>query len=79
MIVRIAALNSLFANSNIWIITKSAFSEVFLFSDCHIFIFLHMSSKQEMATHSSFLSWRLLWMEESGGLLSMGLHRVRQD
>ena len=24
-----------------------------------------------MATHSSILSWRILWTEESGGLLSM--------
>ena len=32
-----------------------------------------------MATHSSVLAWRVLWMEEPGGLLSMGLHRVRHD
>ena len=25
------------------------------------------------ATHSSILSWRILWTEESGGLQSMGL------
>ena len=28
-----------------------------------------------MATHSSILSWRILWMEDSGGLLSMGSHK----
>ena len=32
-----------------------------------------------MATHSSILAWRILWTEEPGGLLSMGLHRVRYD
>ena len=29
-----------------------------------------------MATHSSILAWRILWMEEPGGLQSMGLQRV---
>ena len=29
-----------------------------------------------MATHSSILAYRVLWMEEPGGLLSMGSHRV---
>ena len=29
-----------------------------------------------MATHSSFLSWRILWTEEPGGLESTGLQRV---
>ena len=32
-----------------------------------------------MAPHSSTLVWRIPWMEEPGGLLSMGLHRVRHD
>ena len=35
--------------------------------------------EKEMATHSSILAWRILWTGESGGLLSMGLHRVRHD
>ena len=29
-----------------------------------------------MATHSSILAWRIPWMEEPGGLWSIGLHRV---
>ena len=29
-----------------------------------------------MATHSSFLSWRIPWTEEPGGLQSMGLQRA---
>ena len=32
-----------------------------------------------MATHSSILAWRIPWTEDSGGLLSMGLHRGRHD
>ena len=29
--------------------------------------------EKEMATHSSILSWRMLWTEEPGGLQSVGL------
>ena len=32
-----------------------------------------------MATYSSILAWRILWMEEPGGLLSIGSHRVRHN
>ena len=32
-----------------------------------------------MATHSGSLDWRILWTEESGGLQSMGLNRVKHD
>ena len=32
-----------------------------------------------IATHSSILAWRIPWTEESGGLQSMGLQRVRHD
>ena len=32
-----------------------------------------------MATHSSILAWRLLWIEEIDQLQSMGLQRVRHD
>ena len=35
--------------------------------------------EKEMATHSSILVWRILWTEEPGGLLSIGLPRVRDD
>ena len=30
------------------------------------------SLEKEMATHSSILAWRIPWMEELGGLQSMG-------
>ena len=29
--------------------------------------------EKEMATHSSTLAWKISWMEEPGGLQSMGL------
>ena len=32
-----------------------------------------------MAPHSSTLAWRIPWMEEPGGLQSMGLLRVGHD
>ena len=32
-----------------------------------------------MATHSSILTWRIPWMEEPGGLQSMGVQRVRHN
>ena len=32
-----------------------------------------------MATQSSILAWKILWMEEPGGLQSMGSQRVRHD
>ena len=35
--------------------------------------------EKEMATHSSVLAWRIPWIEEPGGLPSMGLHRVVHD
>ena len=35
--------------------------------------------ERAMATHSSILAWRIPGTEESGGLPSMGSHRVRHD
>ena len=32
--------------------------------------------EEEMATHSSTLAWKISWMEEPGGLQSMGSQRV---
>ena len=40
---------------------------------------LRRSLEKEMATHSSILAWRTPWMEEPGGLQSMGLQRVGLD
>ena len=35
--------------------------------------------KEDMATHSNILVWRIPWTEEPGGLQSMGLQRVGHD
>ena len=35
--------------------------------------------EKETATHSSILAWKIPWMEEPGGLQSMGSLRVRCD
>ena len=34
---------------------------------------------EEMATHSSILSWKTPWTEEPDGLQSMGRQRVEQN
>ena len=34
---------------------------------------------KEMETHLSILEWEIPWMQEPGGLQSMGLQRVRHD
>ena len=35
--------------------------------------------EEEVATHSSILAWSISWIEEPGGLWSIGLQRVRRD
>ena len=35
--------------------------------------------EKEMAKHSSILAWEIPWTEETGGLQSKGLQRVRHD
>ena len=35
--------------------------------------------EEEMAAHSSILVWKIPWVEESGGLQSMGSQGVRHD
>ena len=35
--------------------------------------------EEEMAPHSSIVAWRIPWIEEPGGLQSMGSQRVRHD
>ena len=35
--------------------------------------------KEKMATHSSILAWKIPWIEESGGLQSMGSQRIGYD
>ena len=43
------------------------------------FTFHFHALEKEMATHSSFLAWRIPGTGEPGGLLSMGSHRVGHD
>ena len=43
------------------------------------FTFHFHALEKEMATHSSVLAWRIPGTGESGGLLSMGSHRVGHD
>ena len=43
------------------------------------FTFHFHALEKEMATHSSVLAWRIPGMGESGGLPSMGSHRVRHN
>jgi len=38
-----------------------------------------MIMEKAMALHPSTLAWKIPWMEEPGGLQSMGLLRVRHD
>ena len=52
-------------------------SEILIFLICekHFITIFHLLRKNEekaMATHSSTLAWKLPWMEEPGGLQSMG-------
>ena len=54
-----------------------------IFPFIHFYTFLKHHQKEAaekaMAPHSSTLAWKIPWMEEPGGLLSMGSHRVRHD
>ena len=43
------------------------------------FTFHFHALEKEMTTHSSVLAWRIPGMGKSGGLLSMGSHRVGHD
>ena len=43
------------------------------------FTFRFHALENEMATHSSILSWRILWAEEPDGLQSVWLQRVRHN
>ena len=35
--------------------------------------------EEKMASHSSIFAWRIPWMEEPGGLQSLGSQRDRHD
>ena len=44
-----------------------------------ISVLLAFRMEKAMAPHSSTLAWKIPWMEEPGGLQSMGLQRARHD
>ena len=47
---------------------------------CQVFnIFQALCLEKAMATHSDTLAWKIPWMEEPGGLQSVGTLRVRHD
>ena len=50
-----------------------------LFSQCLIYPSPWASLEKAMAPHSSTLAWKIPWMEEPGGLQSMGSRRVGHD
>ena len=41
--------------------------------------FRFLGWEEGMATHSSFLAWRIPWTEEPGRLQFIALHRVRHN
>ena len=41
-----------------------------------LFVIPQRDTEKAMATDSSTLAWKIPWMEEPGGLQSMGSHRV---
>ena len=41
--------------------------------------YLWVTKGKAMAPHSSTLAWKIPWMEEPGGIQSMGSLRVRHD
>ena len=43
---------------------------------CTIALISHTSMEKSMSPHSSTLAWKVPWMEEPGGLQSMGSRRV---
>ena len=46
--------------------------------DC-FYVIIKQFMERTMAAHSSTFAWEIPWMEEPGGLWSMGWHRVRHD
>ena len=49
------------------------------FLDKPLTTFRSICLEKEIATHSSTLAWKIPWMEEPGGLQSMGWLRVGHD
>ena len=54
------------------------FLKIFMKYSRKTFVYIYILEK-EMTAHSSILAWRILWMEEPDGLLSIGSQRVGHD
>ena len=53
-----------------------------MYPKIHLYIHTHThthTKEKAMAPHSSTLAWKIPWMEEPGGLQSMGSLRVGHD
>ena len=80
-------MNVSYFNKNIQLIknkiTSSLLNYCFVYAKIflgyHKIIFFSPSLEKAMATHSSTLAWKIPWMEEPGGLQSMGSLRVGYD
>ena len=54
--------------------------DFFIFNNFHLNMLVVMGHlEKEMAPHSSTLAWKIPWMDEPGGLQSMGWLRVGHD
>ena len=63
---------------SLWVLRHTLVTSDVIIDELY-FIFHFHALEKEMATHSSVLAWRVPVTGESGGLPSMGLHRVRHD
>jgi len=55
------------------------YTSFFGFSSHIVYYVLLIRTEKAMAPHSSTLAWKIPWMEEPGGLQSMGSLRVRHN
>ena len=70
--IKIAGRNINIMNQYCWVLLWYFFHTNF----CKM---IDLLSHKAMAPHSSTLAWKIPWMEEPGGLQSMGSLRVRHD
>ena len=59
--------------------TKCKCAHIFKVRINIVLFFVTFLIQKAMAPHSSTLAWRIPWVEEPGGLQSMGSHRVGHD
>ena len=67
---------------SLWNDSHNKLINIWLIPLTHIVIFFFFFGRpleEEMATHSSILTWKIPWTENSGRLQSIGSQRVRHD